>query len=99
MQKVKNLPGFKKAVRSMAKQKDATLFNCYVCGNIFKIATAKKVQQFNFSEFKNEKEIMKFISVAIEILRKELPQQILLFDEFCNPKLLNQLILISLILY
>jgi hypothetical protein len=28
--------------------------------------------------------IMKFISVAIEILRKELPQQYLLFDENCH---------------
>ncbi|MEO8862323.1 MAG: hypothetical protein ABI358_12910 [Ginsengibacter sp.] len=87
MQKVKNLPGFKKAVRSMAMQKDATIFHCYICGDIFKIATAKKVQQFDFSDFKNEKDIMKFISVAIEILRKELPQQILLFDEICNPML------------
>ena len=69
----------------MAIQKDATLFHCYVCGDIFKIATAKKVQQFDFSDFKNEKEIMKFISVAIKILSKELPQQILLFDENYHP--------------
>ena len=72
MQKVKNLPGFKKAVRSMAMQKDATLFHCYVCGDIFKIVTAKKVQQFDFSDFKNEKEIMKFISVATHKMQKYL---------------------------
>jgi hypothetical protein len=75
MQKVKNLVSFKKAVRTMAQQKNAKLFHCYVAGDIFKIATAKKVQQFDFSGFKNEKKIMKFISIAIDILRKELPQQ------------------------
>jgi hypothetical protein len=84
MQKVKNLDSFKKAVFAMARQKNAKLFHCYVAGDVFKIATAKKVQQFDFSGFKNEKKIMKFISVAIEILRRELPQQILLFDEACN---------------
>lgn len=84
MQKVKNLVSFKKAVRSMARQKNANLFHCYVCGNIFKIATAKKVQQFDFSSFDSDEEIIRYIQKAIDILRKELPQQILLFDEFCN---------------
>jgi adenylyl- and sulfurtransferase ThiI len=84
MQKVKNLVSFKKTVRSMAQQKNAKLFHCYVAGDIFKIATAKKVQQFDFSHFGSEKEIIKYIATAIEILRKELPQQILLFDEICN---------------
>ena len=83
MQKVTDLTSFKKAVRTMAKQKDARLFHCYVAGDIFKIATAKKVQQFDFSEIKSEKKIMQFLSVAIQILRKELPQQYLLLDETC----------------
>ena len=83
MQKVKNLPGFKKAVRSMATQKNANLFHCYIAGDIFKIATAKKVQQFDFSEIRSEKTIVKFLSAAIQILRKELPQQYLLFHEEC----------------
>lgn len=69
----------------MAKQKNANLFHCYVCGDIFKIATAKKVQQFDFSSFDSDKEIVKYISTAIDILRKNLPQQILLFDEIFNP--------------
>ena len=84
MQKVKNLVSFKKAVRTMAKQQGARLFHCYVAGDIFKIATAKKVQQFDFSHFQSDKEIIKYISSAIDILRKNLPQQILLFDEICN---------------
>lgn len=86
MQKVKNMVSFKKAVRSMARQKNANLFHCYVCGDVFKIATAKKVQQFDFSAFDSDKEIIKYISTAIEILRKNLPQQILLFDEIFNPE-------------
>ncbi len=84
MQKVKNLVSFKKEVRSMARQKNANLFHCYVCGNIFKIATAKKVQQFDFSSFDSDEEIVRYIETALTILRNELPQQILLFDEFCN---------------
>ncbi|MDQ2718202.1 MAG: hypothetical protein M3Z26_00370 [Bacteroidota bacterium] len=69
----------------MARQKNAKLFHCYVAGEIFKIATAKKVQQFDFSQFQSDKEIIKYISSAIDILRKNLPQQILLFDKICNP--------------
>ena len=83
MQKVLELNSFKAQVLKMARQPNAKLFHRYVCGNLFKISTAKRVQHFDFSSFTNEKEIMQFISVAIEILRKELPQQILLFDENC----------------
>ncbi len=75
MQKVVELNAFKAQVLKMARQQNAKLFHCYVCGNIFKISTARRVQQFDFSGFKNEKKIMKFISIAIDILRKELPQQ------------------------
>ncbi len=71
----------------MARQKNANLFHCYVCSDIFKIATAKKVQQFDFRHFDSDKEIIKYISTAIEILRKNLPQQSLLFDEIWNPEI------------
>jgi adenylyl- and sulfurtransferase ThiI len=85
MQQVKTLKEFKSEVLKMAKQKNANLFHCYVSGNVFKIATAKKVQQFDFSLFNSDKKVIKFISIAIDILRENLPQQILLFDEVCNP--------------
>ena len=81
MRKVKSLAAFEKSVIAMAKQKNANLFHCYVCGNIFKITTAKKVQQFDFSSFDCDKEVIRFIQIAIDILRKNLPQQILLFDD------------------
>ena len=87
MQKVKDLKSFEQAVVGMAKQKNAKLFHCYVSGDIFKIATAKKVQEFDFSSFDCDKEVIRFIQIAIDILREYLPQQILLFDEVCNPKL------------
>ena len=81
MQKVKSLAAFEKSVIAIAQQKNANLFHCYVCGNIFKIATAKKVQKFDFSSFECDKEVIRFIQIAIDILRQNLPQQILLFDE------------------
>ena len=84
MHKVKDKESFLKAVTAMAKRKNANLFHCYVCGDIFKIATAQKVQEFDFSSFKSDKEIIRFIQTAINILRENLPQQILLFDEYCN---------------
>jgi len=52
---------------------------CYVEEDIFKIATAKKVQQFDFSNVKSEKQICKYIDTVIQILRKHLPEQLLLF--------------------
>lgn len=72
---------FKKEVVKMARQKNAMLFHCYIQGDIFKIATAKKVQQFDFSNLKSEKQICKYIDIAIQILRKHLPEQMLLFSE------------------
>ena len=59
----------------MARQKNVNLFHCYVCGNIFKIATAKKVQEFDFTSFECDKEVIRFIQIAIDILRQNLPQQ------------------------
>ena len=81
MQKVKDLKSFEQAVLSMAKQKNANVFHCYVTGDIFKIATAKKVQEFDFSSFDCDKEVIRFIQIAIDILRENLQQQILLFDQ------------------
>ena len=61
MQKVKDKESFLKSVSAMAKQKNANLFHCYVCGDIFEIATAKKIQEFDFSSFEWEKEVIRFI--------------------------------------
>ena len=72
---------FKKEVLKMARQKNAQLFHCYIQGDIFKIATAKKVQQFDFSNIKSDKKICKYIDGAIKILRQHLPQQKLLFSD------------------
>ena len=65
----------------MARQKNAMLFHCYIQGDIFKIATAKRVQQFDFSNIHNDKKVCHFIDEAIRILRKHLPEQLLLFSE------------------
>ena len=45
----------------MSPQKNAKLFHCYVCGNIFKIATAKKAQEFDFGSFGSDEEVIRFI--------------------------------------
>jgi hypothetical protein len=81
MHTVTNINDFKKEVLKMARQKNASLFHCYIQGDIFKIATAKKVQEFDFSNIKSEKKICSFIDTAIQILRKHLPEQLLLFSE------------------
>jgi hypothetical protein len=81
MHTVTNINYFKKEVLKMARQKNASLFNCYIQGDIFKIATAKRVQEFDFSNIKSEKKICSFIDTAIQILRKHLPEQLLLFSE------------------
>lgn len=81
MHTVTTLDIFKKEVVKMARQKNAMLFHCIIQGDIFKIATAKKVQQFDFNNLKSEKQICKYIDTAIQILRKHLPEQMLLFSE------------------
>ena|GEM_PF-3345371 len=81
MHTVTTLDIFKKEVVKMARQKNALLFHCYIQGDIFKIATAKRVQQFDFKDIKSEKQICKYIDTAIQILRKHLPEQLLLFSE------------------
>ena len=68
----------------MAQPKNENLFHCYVCGNIFKIATPKRVQEFDFTSFECEKEVIVFIHIAIDILRANLAQQILFVDEVFN---------------
>ena len=81
MTTVKNLRVFKYQVTRLAKQKDASLFHCYSHGDIFRIGTAKKVMDFDFTDFKSEEKIIHFMMIAIAILKKHLHQQTLLFDD------------------
>ena len=81
MTTVKNLKVFKYQVSKLAKQKDANLFYCYIQGDIFRIATAKKVMDFDFTDFKSEEKIIHFMLIAIVILNKYLNKQMLLFDD------------------
>ena len=81
MTTVKSLRVFKYQVTSLAKQKDASLFHCYIHGDIFRIATAKKVMDFDFTDFKSEEKIIHFMLIAIAILKKHLAWQILLFND------------------
>ena len=81
MTTIKNLKVFKYQVAKLAKQKDANLFYCYIQGDIFRIATAKKVMDFDFTDFKSEEKIIHFMLIAIAILNKYLNKQMLLFDD------------------
>ena len=81
MTTVKSLKVFKYHVTQLAKQKDASLFYCYIQGDIFRIATAKKVMDFDFTDFKSEEKIIHFMLIAIAILKKHLTWQMLLFDD------------------
>jgi adenylyl- and sulfurtransferase ThiI len=84
MSNVKDQESFLKSVTAMATQKNANLFHCYVCGDIFKIITARKSREFDFSSFECDKEVITFIESAIDILRQNLPQQLLLFEKGCH---------------
>ena len=66
---------------STVKQKDASLFHCYSHGDVFRIATGKKVMDFDFTDFKSEEKIIHFMLIAIAILKKHLNLQMLLFDD------------------
>ncbi len=81
MTTVKNLKVFKYQVARLAKEKDASLFHCYSHGDIFRIATAKKVMDFDFTDYKSEEKIIYFMLIAIAILKKHLAWQMLLFDD------------------
>ncbi|KAA9037158.1 hypothetical protein FW778_17160 [Ginsengibacter hankyongi] len=72
MTTVKSLKVFKYQVAKLARQKDANLYHCYCYGNIFRIATAKKVMDFDFTDFKSEERIIHFMMIAIAILKKHL---------------------------
>ncbi|MEO6358140.1 MAG: hypothetical protein ABIO56_16020 [Ferruginibacter sp.] len=72
---------FKYQVTQLAKQKDTSLFHCYCHRNIFRITTAKKVMDFDFTYFKSEEKIIHFMLIAIGVLKKHLDQQKLLFDD------------------
>ena len=81
MTTVKSLKVFRYQVAKMAKDKEAKLFHCYCHGDIFRIATAKKVMDFDFTDFKSEEKIIHFMLIAIAILKKHINQQTLLFDD------------------
>lgn len=78
---VKTKKSFLDEVKRIGKQKNAKLFHCYVSGDLFVIATEKRVEQFDFCKFTNEAEIIEFIQEAIKILEELLPRQLLLFSE------------------
>lgn len=71
--KVTSLEEFKKVVTEMTRLEDARLFTCYILGNTFRIATATKVQDFDFTDFKSEDLIIEYIEEAIRILSVNLP--------------------------
>jgi hypothetical protein len=78
---VKTKKDFLKEVERIGKQQNAKLFHCYVSGHFFVIATAIRVEKFDFSSFKDEVRIIDFIQEAIKILERLLPRQLLLFSE------------------
>jgi len=80
MLKVKGYPQFERAVRSIIKANLSTVqpvnhstFFCYIKGDIFRISTGAKVQDFDFSHFNSEEEICNYIAKAIELLRAAIP--------------------------
>ena len=88
MTTVKNLKVFKYQVAKLAKQKEANLFHCYCHGDMFRIATAKKVMDFDFTEFKKEEKIIDFMLIAIAILKKYLRRPKLLYEDSEGEKML-----------
>ena len=80
MYKVKSAREFYTEIKLIGNQKNASLFHCYINQDIFVIATAKKVKQFDFSNIPDKRAIT-YIQKAIKILEEILPRQLLLFSE------------------
>ena len=80
MYKVKTAGQFYTEIKLIGKQENTSLFHCYINQDIFVVATAKKVKQFDFSAFPDKKAIT-CIEKAIKILEEALPRQLLLFSE------------------
>lgn len=72
MHKVKSRAAFEKAVQAMARRKEAKLFSCYITGDIFRIATGSKVQEFDFSDFEDDKEFVEWMERAMEMLKENI---------------------------
>ena len=79
--KVTSQKAFEKKVNELAAQPNARLFNCYRSGHIFTIATAFKVQDFDFSYCDSEEEIIHFIQIAMGILREKVGEGCLLDEK------------------
>lgn len=89
MLKVKGYPQFERAVHNIIKANKSkfhpepaegsqtvsckSTFHCYIRGDIFRISTGAKVQDFDFAHFKSEEEICNYVAKALEILRMAMP--------------------------
>lgn len=80
MKKFQNKRLFLAEIKVLSQQKNAKLFYTYVQDNFFVVSTAKRVLKFDFSD-EDEEFICRCIDDAIKILRKNLTEQILLFNE------------------
>ena len=69
MTSVRSLKVFKYQVTKIAKYKGANLFDCYCYRDIFRIKKAKTVRDFDFTDFEHEERIIKFMLIAIKILK------------------------------
>lgn len=80
MIKFQNKRLFLAEIKVLSQQKNAKLFYAYVQDNLFVVSTAKRVLKFDFSN-EDEEFTCRCIDDAIKILRKNLPEQILLLNE------------------
>ena len=78
---VVDFENFKQIINTIANEKNAQIFNCAVIGDIFKVATQKRIVLFDFKKLNSDEQIAMFINTAIEILKNSLSQQLILFDK------------------
>ena len=90
MNQVKDYQSFMKKVNQLCKQKNAKIFSICLWANKLKIATERQIQLFDFSAI-SEHEKNEYIQQAIIVLKQKLPQQLHLFDEYCQKLHLTQL--------
>ena len=84
MYKVKTAKDFYLQITLIGKQRNANLFHCYINQDIFVVATARKVKQFDFSGL-TDKRAVTCIEKAIRMLEEMLPRELLLFSD-CDYK-------------
>ena len=81
MYQVVDFEDFKQQINTVASEYNTKIFNCTISGDIFKVATQSGIVLFDFSQIESDEEVAIFMNTALQILKHNLHQRLVLFDE------------------